>query len=55
MIGSLLLFDIPAKVVNQVAKIYIMQLIYAAETHKCYSILNHKDLPQLLLKYGKPI
>jgi hypothetical protein len=55
MISSLLRFEISAKVVNQVAKIYILQLIYPAETHKCYSILNHNDLPQLLLKYGKPI
>jgi len=53
--GSLLPFDIPVKVVNQIAKIYILQLIYPVETHKCYSILNHNDLPQLLLKYGKSI
>lgn len=28
MIGSLMVYDISAKVVNQLAKIYILQLIY---------------------------
>jgi len=55
MFDNLLTFDISSKVVNQMAKIYILQLIYPIEADKCYSLLQHKDLPQLLLKYGKPI